>query len=892
MAPGQGSFFTGFFKHSYLDSDTGASIEEPVLLQGSATASSNGVLLGIYETTITITYTGGATQVLLSCTSTGSAWSVDIQEDGTSLSGWPKTYGTGVGTSAGTLLSQLLTDISAETNYGATASPSTGAEGGTGIFPTLEDYDITSGGSFKVFIGKDEKDTGNQTDGSMSPTLAVQDVGFRNAIGVNMNDILYVAHSSDYLYKYDGLRFYRAGVPKPQATCFALATATAGNPNGTYTYYYTYRYRDARGQFVRSALSPLVDFEPTSRWGVNPDTSPSASTGGAVTVSSKKISVYVPNFSSGKIAGVVSTGTASNVTHPFLDDLQFDVKVGDTLRVLNNGVAETRTVADVTYTFGSKTITLDSAVVSTQYDTWFHIEDRFNVNHAIQSGGQTGVSDGEIDVDSGHGVLVGDVVYFYDSDNDYYIERTVTAVGSTTVTINDEGATFGIADDDIISTGARIEIWRNKNGGIQLYKVDEIPATDANNTFTLYTDDKSDGELVEKYVPPARTPFPPPKCSSLVSFQGVLMTAGDFNQPNTIQWSFIDDPESFSPAFYIADVPFTTKGNIRGFGETQGYLYIFKDESRAILYGDLPSGSIRIEPFDDGIGCPSPHSIQSTANGLIWLSRQGPRRAIGPNLDPRFHLRLKRVFENQFYEQEDSVAITTAQQSQFVFARAQSVDDVEKNLYILFVPCESGTPGGANVYSRYPNDNGQWWVFDYANEEWFEWTKPSGINAQGGMILFRGQMTFASWVNGSSSSVFTHLFRQMSPLEVEDDKHMFADNVSAITQKIITGWEHNGEPSTEKHMTWLKTWQINAPNPVGHTLTVKTYRDWSTSSAHSSFTQDYSSTSTIKKATKAKSGKAEAWAVEISNATLYEAFFLSGLQVAVRLDQMEKVDKG
>ena len=396
---------------------------------------------------------------------------------------------------------------------------------------------------------------------------------------------------------------------------------------------------------------------------------------------------------------------ATSATIAMRDDYNFDVKVGDTLRVIDSTVVETRTVTDVVSTDGSRTVTLDASITAGLLDTWFHQEAKFNVCEATVNGNQTGISDGEIDVDSGHGVEAGDVIRLYDADNDAYILRTVTATGSTTITIDDEGSNFGVTDNHLISCGATIEIWRNRNGGVQLYKVDEVPNDESKFNYISYVDNIPDEQLIEKYVAPRREPFPVPKCSTLVEFQGTLLTAGDPDEPNTVQWSLGDNPEVFSPAYRNIDVPFTKKGAIIGFGETEGFLYVFKEKARALLYGDLPTGAIRVDVKADGVGCSSAHTIESTTDGLIWLSNQGPRRAMGSKLDKSFHYPLKDVFRRKHYEQEDGVAITTAQQSKFAFARAQAVNDEERDLYILYVPGESGTPGGANPYSRYPNDN-------------------------------------------------------------------------------------------------------------------------------------------------------------------------------------------
>lgn len=75
------------------------------------------------------------------------------------------------------------------------------------------------------------------------------------------NDVLYITNGKDGLFKYDGLRVYKAGMP--DTTPLTLNTG-AGALTGSYLYRYFYEYTDAQGRSYRSNVSSAQEIELSS----------------------------------------------------------------------------------------------------------------------------------------------------------------------------------------------------------------------------------------------------------------------------------------------------------------------------------------------------------------------------------------------------------------------------------------------------------------------------------------------------------------------------------------------------------------------------------------------------------------------------------------------------
>jgi hypothetical protein len=144
----------------------------------------------------------------------------------------------------------------------------------------------------------------------------------------------------------------------------------------------------------------------------------------------------------------------------------------------------------------------------------------FNTNCAIVNGAQVAVTTITVDDGSGgsHTMKVGDTAYFYDSISASYVERNITAINATSITI--AGAAVTVADNAVISNNLRIMLFRNETAALTpevFYLVAEIP----NNSFAAtqsYNDNITDANLGEEFIPPINARDLPPKGKYVSSY--------------------------------------------------------------------------------------------------------------------------------------------------------------------------------------------------------------------------------------------------------------------------------------------------------------------------------------------------------------------------------------
>jgi hypothetical protein len=116
----------------------------------------------------------------------------------------------------------------------------------------------------------------------------------------------------------------------------------------------------------------------------------------------------------------------------------------------------------------------------------------FNTSFARVNGVQTGTT---ITVDSGHTLQVGQTGYMVHNTTFVETEVKITAVAATTVTF---ASSVTVADNQIISANLRINLWRNRNGALDLPYLVRSFANDP-SVFTFpWDDDVADGDLGDR----------------------------------------------------------------------------------------------------------------------------------------------------------------------------------------------------------------------------------------------------------------------------------------------------------------------------------------------------------------------------------------------------------
>ena len=231
---------------------------------------------------------------------------------------------------------------------------------------------------------------------------------FENAAMAAFDDVIYITNGWDYPQKYDGQTVYRAGMPlgvRPELSdniAFVSLPFVTGN---TFEYAITYEQIDNRGHIVEGEISEVRDH--------------------SVVEANAAINVQVTNLTSTlnnnwNTNWALATGGASTVYGPDVNGFYYDLTAV--------GVGFTLKIGDSAY-YGDTT----NAVLNTV---------------------QTNIT---LNVNAGHGVLPGDVVYFIDTS---LLERRriIASVTDLTITI----------------MGSEVSVNPAANPNVLVYKVSKV----------------------------------------------------------------------------------------------------------------------------------------------------------------------------------------------------------------------------------------------------------------------------------------------------------------------------------------------------------------------------------------------------------------------------------
>ena len=237
-----GGFGTGVFAD--LNTTTGQITEKLVTVDSNLYIQKNE--------TLTITYTGpDLARADLYLLDDGSEFVLDLYDDNVLVS--QISLGLVKGESSFKDIATLVTEITAVTNFSAVAS---GNDTRPAAFLDItRNLDIDSGGATIPYLVWEL--AALPTNAPTPFTTAQTKTGesdFENATFANLNSVLYIATGYDPLYKYDGTRIYRAGLPKPATA--PTTNLIAGSVTDTNRkYQYTYEYTDAKGNIIESQAS-------------------------------------------------------------------------------------------------------------------------------------------------------------------------------------------------------------------------------------------------------------------------------------------------------------------------------------------------------------------------------------------------------------------------------------------------------------------------------------------------------------------------------------------------------------------------------------------------------------------------------------------------------------
>lgn len=409
----------------------------------------------------------------------------------------------------------------------------------------------------------------------------------------------------------------------------------------------------------------------------------------------------------------------------------------------------------------------------------------FNTNCAVVNGIQAGVTTITVDNGSGgnHTMKIGDTAYFYDGVSAQYVEREITNITATTITI--AGAAVNVADNAVISNNLRINIYRTINGGIDFYFVAEIP----NNSFTAtqtFVDNLSDATIEAQgiFVEPLTLRDAPPKGKYITQFQGLLIVTGNAELKNTVFFSDSDSPEYFPTDTNSFDIETVTSGFISGAAPNNNVLAIFKDRSVHIVSGNLAELTFRVDQVSFDIGCSSHHSISEIDGALVWLSDRGPYAMTSGQVPVPL---MDGLIDNAF--------ITTGKISEEtpVLKRAIGFTHRRDKQWWLMLPCE--TVRGSDIET---NSNTLVFVFDYYRKAFYKW---NNINFAGGIFEKSGTYYLSERRYSTSALAVVHYLHKQLKLDNNND---YCDHNEAIEFTYYPQWDAGGEPSVLKRFLRLK----------------------------------------------------------------------------------------
>lgn len=445
----------------------------------------------------------------------------------------------------------------------------------------------------------------------------------------------------------------------------------------------------------------------------------------------------------------------------------------------------------------------------------------FNTNCALVNGNQVGITTITV-TNSPHTMKVGDIAYFLDGVSGLYVERAVTAVTATTITI--AGANVNVLNGAVISNNLRIGVYRNETAGsspLAWQLVAEIP----NNSFSAtqtYTDSKTDAQLGEDLIEPATDRSPPPKGKYLANWNSIMVIGGKVDEPINLYYSDVENCEYFPADSNQLIIESGAQDTISGIAPNNEVFVVGGQRSFTVISGDVLTGQLRIETKSRDIGVSSHASMQELDGWLMWLSDKGPRYStggqiplpLGPSPANDATSRIDPEFDN-------SGRIST---EVYKLKRAVGFIDRVNQLYQVYVPAETSHSG-----TLAPNDNSKVYIYEKNRDAWLVW---NNLNYAGGVCIFGTESYFSERrYSDFTSSVQSILYRRHNLEDAWD----YADNNTFVDWDYSMGWEAFGEPNVLKTFLAVKTFFLEEIPNNTFTLTIKQEVNYESGAARATF---------------------------------------------------------
>jgi len=494
-----------------------------------------------------------------------------------------------------------------------------------------------------------------------------------------------------------------------------------------------------------------------------------------------------------------------------------------------------------------------------------------------------------------HNIIAGLKVSIWHNGLKRFVDRTVVSTTATSITF-DEPITWDPAISPLYShyivTPLRMRVWRTVANGSLFYKAFDAPGVRAIGGATAgyhrLGDGLPDSQLGEPLIESDRRPSLFPKLKYLANHQGLIVGSGNPDDPEAVYFEDIISIES-SPA---ASSNFRISGSGSSGAVTalasdnDDMLAVFKEDNYFNVVGDLDSLSFQVlEVSKNEFGCPSHAALVKMDNVLVFPSNNGFKAVSGGQLVADFRDRLIDDLTDNFYVQINNQSIKTENEDRFVVARATAIYDPSTRQYICYIPCESGTPG--YLQDRTVNDNSRVFVYNRGRDSIVKWALPVSMNMAGGMAIHKDNLYWcARTYDGTRRGQVFH--RRQTGTTYD-----YLDNLDAISMTLRMTWDSMEAPSDYFNAIFLKLFQFAPEQYVGaFDLSVKEYRSYDESTIYTNANRTFSTSTERQKRIKLKSGRASAISVSFTNDTAMEKPVLTGYEYEVRNPYLPRIKAG
>ena len=583
---------------------------------------------------------------------------------------------------------------------------------------------------------------------------------------LNVKKNLYFLNEDERLLKFDGINYYRAGIPNPVDDCiFNVVPSSFAGTTKTYKYKIQYMAVDRNGIYVYSDLSQLSAELHTIE-----------DVGGAYF----DMSIAAPCFSNGNVAA--GEAWAQNTAYILNDVI---ITLDNSIYICHNGHTSTPTG-----TFETDKITY-----------WYLLIDKatgYNTKYAKVNGAQSDVN--TVTVDAGHNYIEGDILIVKKSAAwiqaeaaaeragatffDFEPRRNVTNKTATTITFDGDSYSVSFDDNEILSNVLILLYQQDQAGGAEYILINQwgVDPRYASQDIKFYPSLAETLGIEPTY---AQTPNLPLVASDMMVFQNLMfLITGDYD----VSYSIPTSHETFPDGDNNLDIGSREDGKLIALANVDDYAFFLKEYDIYFGTGNFGTGQgLRIwESGSDKIGCIARDSVQVLGKNVMFLSDKGFYWVNAGNMPEEIGYNINDIIINDNLP-DSSTALTLDLEG------AISYIDTKRKHYLCAI---KGT-----TYRLI-------FIFDYVEQEWWLMVGTGNVmRADGGIASFKDTLFFQTSDGG-------HLNFEI------DDKN---DNGAAIEAFYDTIWHNSGIPGLKKKYVRAKIYSLLEDEFV---LTVKSQIDW------------------------------------------------------------------